>query len=100
MLKDLSYHEAAIEYNEKLAKYAEDLAETLDHEEIRRWCCAVGKQHRFHAKRHRATLSKMKRSGQEVKTTEVVEAEPTVQETAVDADACATCGTATTSGAQ
>lgn len=59
MQKDQSYHEAAILYNEGLAEYAEKLAPTLPHAEVQRWCTAVGKQHRFHAKRHKAALEKI-----------------------------------------
>jgi hypothetical protein len=59
MQKDQAYHESAIAYNEGLAEYAENLATTLEHEEVRRWCIAVGKQHRFHAKRHRNALNKL-----------------------------------------
>lgn len=53
-----AYHEAAIIYNEVLAECAEELAPTLEDEEVRKWCTAVGKQHRFHAKRHRLALKK------------------------------------------
>ena len=59
MQKDQTYHESAIKYNEGLAEFAENLAPTLEHEEVRRWCVAVGKQHRFHAKRHRSALNKL-----------------------------------------
>lgn len=59
MQKDQAYHQAAIKYNEGLAEYAETLAPTLEHEEVRKWCTAVGKQHRFHAKRHRLALNKL-----------------------------------------
>lgn len=53
-----AYHEAAIIYNEVLAECAEELAPKLEHDEVRRWCTAVGKQHRHHAKRHRLALKK------------------------------------------
>jgi len=59
MQKDQAYHEAAIAYNEGLAEFAENLVPTLGHEEVRKWCTAVGKQHRFHAKRHRSALNKI-----------------------------------------
>jgi hypothetical protein len=59
MQKDQTYHESAIKYNEGLAEFAETLAPTLEHEEVRKWCTAVGKQHRFHAKRHRSALNKL-----------------------------------------
>lgn len=58
-MKDRSYHEAAIIYNETLAECAENLAPTLDNEEVRKWSTSVGKQHRFHAKRHRHALNKL-----------------------------------------
>lgn len=53
------YHKAAIIYNEVLAECAEELAPKLEHEEVRKWSTAVGKQHRFHAKRHRLALNKL-----------------------------------------
>jgi len=59
MQKDQSYHESAILYNEELAEFAENLAPTLEHAEVQKWCTAVGKQHRFHAKRHRSALNKL-----------------------------------------
>jgi hypothetical protein len=59
MQKDQSYHESAIKYNEGLAEAAEILAPTIEHPEVQRWCTAVGKQHRFHAKRHHAALEKI-----------------------------------------
>lgn len=59
MQKDQAYHKAAIIYNEKLAECAEELAPTLEHEEVKKWCTSVGKQHRFHAKRHRLALNKL-----------------------------------------
>lgn len=61
MQKDQSYHESAIAYNEGLAEFAENLVPRLEHEEVKRWCTAVGKQHRFHAKRHRSALEKFLR---------------------------------------
>jgi len=59
MQKDQAYHKAAILYNEGLAEFAENLAKTLGHPEVQKWCVAVGKQHRFHAKRHRSALNKL-----------------------------------------
>ncbi len=59
MEKDSTYHTSAVQYNEGLAEAAEKLAETLKHPEIQKWCRGVGKQHRFHAKRHKAALSKL-----------------------------------------
>lgn len=59
MQKTEAYHQAAIQYNEGLAEAAEDLAPSLEHEEVKKWCIAVGKQHRFHAKRHKSALNKL-----------------------------------------
>lgn len=59
MQKDQAYHESAIQYNEGLAEFAEELAPKLEHAEVRKWCTSVGKQHRFHAKRHRSALNKL-----------------------------------------
>lgn len=60
MQKTEAYHEAAIKYNEGLAEAAEALAPSLEHEEPKKWCIAVGKQHRFHAKRHKSALEKLR----------------------------------------
>jgi len=59
MTKDQSYHEDAIEYNSKLAAVAEELAKDLGNPEVKKWCASVGKQHRFHAKRHTNALAKL-----------------------------------------
>lgn len=58
--RDPSYYESAIRYNEELAKFAADLAPTIEHEEPRRWCLSVAKQHRFHANRHKKALDKLR----------------------------------------
>lgn len=80
MQKDQSYHEAAIIYNTRLAEFAEELAETLKDDEVQRWCRAVGKQHRFHAKRHQSSLANLERiKNQEAASTEVVTPGPTGQ---------------------
>lgn len=59
MARTQAYHKSAIIYNERLAEAAEELAPTLEDEEVRKWCTSVGKQHRFHAKRHRSALNKL-----------------------------------------
>ena len=61
MQKDISYHSSAVQYNEGLAEAAEKLAETVEHPEVKKWCKSVGKQHRFHAKRHAAALAKLEK---------------------------------------
>lgn len=60
MPKDVSYHEAAIQYNDELAEFAGDLATKLKHAEVARWSRAVQKQHEFHADRHKKALHKLK----------------------------------------
>lgn len=61
MPKDVSYHEAAIKYNDELAEFAEGLSGRLDHEEISKWSMAVSKQHKFHAGRHRNALKQLQK---------------------------------------
>lgn len=56
MRKDLSYYESAIEYNAAIAEFAEQVAPTLKNEEVRRWCLALAKKHRFHETKHRRAL--------------------------------------------
>ena len=59
MARNPAYHQSAIIYNERLAEAAEELAPTIEDEEVRKSCTSVGKQHRFHAKRHRSALNKL-----------------------------------------
>lgn len=59
MPRDVSYHKAAIQYNDELADFAEDLANRLEHEEVARWSRAVVKQHRFHSKCHNDALTQL-----------------------------------------
>lgn len=68
MLKDATYHKAAIQYNEELATFAEDLSKRLEHEEVARWSRAVAKQHAFHAGRHKKALKKVE-SGEAAEAT-------------------------------
>jgi hypothetical protein len=58
-MKDRSYHESAILYNEGLAITAEEQTDRVEHPIVKKWNIAVGKQHRFHEKRHRAALDKL-----------------------------------------
>lgn len=59
MPKSRQYHEDAILYNEVLAEAAEDVAKKIKDPEIRKWPTSVGKQHRFHASRHKKALAKL-----------------------------------------
>lgn len=70
-MKDRSYHESAIVYNEGLAVAAEAQADKILHPIPKKWNNAVAKQHRFHEKRHRAALEKLIRREAE---TEIVTA--------------------------
>lgn len=56
----IEYHEAAVDYNEKMAETAEGLADSLEHDIIKRWCVSIGKQHRYHANLHRRALNRLK----------------------------------------
>lgn len=62
MPKDSTYHRSAIQYNEALAVVAEEQADLVEDPEVKKWCRSVGKQHRFHAKRHRSALAKLEQS--------------------------------------
>jgi len=59
MQKDRTYHQSAIEYNDAFVEFAEKIAETVEHPEVRRWCRGIAKQHKFHAGRHRKALEKL-----------------------------------------
>ena len=61
MKKDETYPLSAISYNETLAVCAEELAEEVLNPVVQKWCRAVAKQHRFHEKRHRAALEKLRK---------------------------------------
>lgn len=61
MKKDETYHNSAITYNEEIAVLAEGLAERIPHPIVQTWCRAVAKQHRFHEKRHRDALEKLRK---------------------------------------
>lgn len=65
MQKPASYHRSAVIYNEALAEAAEGLSEKLEDPEIQKWARSVGKQHRFHLKRHKLALEKIE-AGEEV----------------------------------
>lgn len=69
-MKDRSYHESAIVYNEGLAVAAEELADKVEHPVPKKWVTAVAKQHRFHEKRHSAALEKLLR--REAESTDIV----------------------------
>lgn len=58
-MKDRSYHESAIVYNEGLAIAAEEQADRVEHPIPKKWNNAVAKQHRFHEERHRRALAKL-----------------------------------------
>lgn len=66
MKKDEAYHLSAIQYNETLAVCAEGLADEVLNPVVQKWCRAVAKQHRFHEKRHRAALEKLRKRTAEV----------------------------------
>jgi hypothetical protein len=80
MQKDASYHESAIRYNEEIAKFAEDLEPTLEHDEVKRWSRAVAKQHRFHAGRHKKALNKLQSSDQDNEVEDAPEPGPVVDD--------------------
>jgi hypothetical protein len=65
MQKDVTYHRSAIQYNDALAVIAEEQAELVEHPEVKKWCRSVGRQHRFHSKRHRSALAKLEKSTSE-----------------------------------
>lgn len=70
MQKDRSYHEAAIQYNEEIEEFANELATRLEHEEVSRWARSVAKQHHFHAGRHKKALAKFDSQNVETVNTE------------------------------
>lgn len=59
MSKDVSYHRSAIQYNDEFTTFAADLAERVEHEEVKKWCRSIAKQHEFHSGRHKKALSKL-----------------------------------------
>lgn len=79
VVKDESYHESAVRYNEELQKFAEKLAEETEHPEIKRWCLAVMRQHKYHRGRHLKALSQLRE-----KNTAVVETEDGGEDVVLD----------------
>lgn len=77
MQKENSYHRDAVRYNEALAEAAEAVSAELDHPEPKQWATSVGKQHRFHQKRHQAALDKAERE-QATGTTPVAVETPSI----------------------
>jgi rubrerythrin len=61
MTKDITYHTSAVQYNEGLADTAEKLADEVEDQQVAQWCRSVGRQHRFHAARHKSALEKLEK---------------------------------------
>lgn len=85
MGKSATKNEDAVVYNEELANLAEELAVRLEDEDVKKWCAAVAKQHRFHERRHRKALARraeknVEEEMSETNISEVHEAEPSVEE--------------------
>lgn len=80
MLKDASYHRAAIQYNGEIADFAANLADKLEHPEVERWARSVAKQHRFHLDRHEKALDKIERHQAKSVNTEDGGEDTTVEE--------------------
>lgn len=64
MSKSATYHESAVIYNETLAECAKSLSESLEDPEVSKWCAAIGRQHDFHAGRHRRALNRLAASNE------------------------------------
>lgn len=62
MAKDATYHRSAVLYNEGFMKFARDMADKVDHEDIKQWCLSIANQHEFHLERHRKALEKMEKN--------------------------------------
>ena len=58
-MKDVTYHASAVKYNEVMAEAAEKLVDSVPHPLIKKWCASVGKQHRYHAKKHQSALDRL-----------------------------------------
>lgn len=79
----LSYHEAAIEYNQRFVELAEKLSEELDHAVVKQWCASIAKMHKWHLVRHKNSLrrlNKSKRRGSPAVEETVTSAEPELHE--------------------
>ena len=59
MLKDKSYHESAVLYNDTLAAAAEKLLSEVEHPYVKSWCHNEIKRYRSHARKHRAALERV-----------------------------------------
>lgn len=76
-IRDASYHESAIVYNDALAEFAKELSSRIEHPEVARWPLAISKQHEFHAERHRNSLAKLKQREENPAIEVVTVPEPT-----------------------
>lgn len=63
VVKDESYHESAVYYNEEVQKAIEKIAENIAHPVPRKWALSVARQHKYHAGRHRRALTKLREEG-------------------------------------
>lgn len=73
MSKNIEYHEDVVAYNRRLAEVAEQLAEELNDETVKKWCAAVGRQHRAHERRHAGYIQKLKHEDENQRLDEIIE---------------------------
>lgn len=82
MKGSVDYHRSAVRYNEVLAEAAEGLENDseINDPEVAGWARGVGKQHRFHAKRHKAAMDKLEKNPpQPVSSDSTVQQDSTVE---------------------
>lgn len=59
MAKDISYHQAAVEYNKVMQEAARGLVESIQHPLIKKWCLSIARQHEFHGKKHQRSVDRL-----------------------------------------
>lgn len=77
-------HEAAVYYNDEFVKFAQGLAERIDHPVVKKWVAGIGRQHEFHRDRHQKALDKLEGEPAERLEELVAEAQAAAEEVAAE----------------
>lgn len=59
MSKDLAYHEAVVDYNQRFADFAEGVVDSIEEPTVKKWCASIARQHRVHERRHQRILDRL-----------------------------------------
>lgn len=59
MSKNVAYHEAVVDYNQRFAEFAEGIVDSVEEPTVKKWCVGIAKQHRAHERRHQRILDRI-----------------------------------------